>query len=126
MENPGNTPQRPNRHAGQKKPAVPPTEQLCTVKQESGELLERAELINNVLYSIANAVNTTLNFEDRYQAIHKSLHHIIDVTNFFITIVNTTTNMLHFPYYMDTKDVTFPPISNFGAVNTLLAEWPMT
>jgi len=126
LENPGNTPQRPNRHAGQKKPAVPPTEQLCTVKQESGELLERAELINNVLYSIANAVNTTLNFEDRYQAIHKSLHHIIDVTNFFITIVNTTTNMLHFPYYMDTKDVTFPPISNFGAVNTLLAEWPMT
>ena len=122
MENSGNTPQRPNRHAGQKKRAVPPTEQLCTVKQESGELLERAELINNVLYSIANAVNTTLNLEDLYQAIHKSLHHIIDVTNFFITIVDKTTNMLHFPYYVDTKDVTFPPISNFGADNTLTGQ----
>jgi PAS domain S-box-containing protein len=122
LENPDNIPQLTNRHTGQKKPAVSPMEQSGAVRQESGELLERAERINHVLYSIANAVNTTLNLEDLYQAIHKSLHHIIDVTNFFITIINTTTNMLDFPYYVDTKDVTFPPISNFGAANTLTGQ----
>jgi len=84
--------------------------------------LKKAEQINKVLYSIANAVNTTLNLEDLYQEIHKSLHHIIDVTNFFITIVDPATNMLHFPYYVDTKDVFIPPISSFGAENTLTGQ----
>jgi len=108
--------------AEQLKPTISPLEPLCRVEQETEGLLERAELINNVLYSIANAVNTTLNLEDLYLAIHKSLQHIIDVTNFFITIADTATNMLLFPYYVDSKDVIFPPISNFGAANTLTGQ----
>ena len=122
MDNPDDIPPRPNSHVGRGKPTVSPLEQLCTVEQGTEDLLERAELINNVLYSIANAVNSTLNLEDLYLAIHKSLQHIIDVTNFFITIADTATNMLHFPYYVDSKDVTFPPISNFGAANTLTGQ----
>jgi len=88
-------------------------------EQTAGELLERAELINRVLYAIANAVNTTPDLDELYQAIHNSLGNIIDVTNFFIAIVDSKEKTIHFPYCVDSVDEDYPSITNFDVDNSL-------
>ena len=42
---------------------------------------KRAEQINQTLFSISNAVNTTFNLDELYASIHVSLSRIIDVTH---------------------------------------------
>jgi len=44
----------------------------------------RAEEVNHVLYSIANAVNITPDLDKLYQVIHQTLSSIVDTTKFFI------------------------------------------
>ena len=79
------------------------------------EIAERkhAEAINKTLFEISSAVNTTFNLDDLYYSIHKSLSRIIDVTNFYIAIVDTKERTLYFPYHVDTKDDDFGPITDF-------------
>ncbi|MBA3011404.1 MAG: PAS domain S-box protein [Proteobacteria bacterium] len=79
----------------------------------------RAEEINNVLFAISTAVNTTRNLSDLYPSIHASLSRIIDVTNFFIAIVDQKEQTLYFPYHMDTEDDDFLPITPFNTENSL-------
>jgi two-component system, cell cycle sensor histidine kinase and response regulator CckA len=81
--------------------------------QDDKDLLERAEKINSALFSISDAVNTTLNLNHLYQSIHQSLASIIDVTNFFIAIVDSKKRTLYFPYHVDTDDDDFGPITDF-------------
>lgn len=81
--------------------------------------LNRAEEINNVLFAISNAVNTTRNLKDLYPIIHQSLSRIIDVTNFFIAIVDTIEQTLFFPYHVDTTDDDFFPITDFNPHHSL-------
>jgi len=81
--------------------------------------LERAEEINHVLFAISNAVNTTRNLKNLYPSIHRSLGRIIDVTNFFIAMVNGKEKTIYFPYHVDTKDKDFPSISNFDIHDSL-------
>lgn len=90
----------------------------------SGTLLEvtdrkRAEEINKVLFTISNAVNTTLNLKDLYKSIHNALGNIMDVTNFFIALVDNKERILHFPYHVDTVDDGFSPITNFNTNGSL-------
>ena len=92
-----------------------------THQQQNLTLLspQRAEEVNRVLYAIANAVNTTPDLEVLYEFIHHALSSIIDVTNFFIAIVNSQENTLYFPYYIDTVDKDFSPITDFNTSNSL-------
>lgn len=73
--------------------------------------IKRAEAINKTLFSISNAVNVTLSLTDLYEQIHTLLGEIIDVTNFFIVLVNTKEQTLHFPYHVDTVDEDFSSIT---------------
>ncbi len=81
--------------------------------------LERAQQVNQSFCAIANAVNTTLDLDALYQVIHSSLANIIDATNFFIALVNAREKTLHFPYFVDTTDDDFAPISNFDTEDSL-------
>ena len=81
--------------------------------------LEHAEKINEALFDISSAVNTTLNLKDLYQSIHHSLARIIDVTNLFIAIVDRKKHTLYFPYHVDTEDDDFSPITNFDTNSSL-------
>jgi PAS domain S-box-containing protein len=72
--------------------------------------VKHAEAINKTLFSISNAVNMALSLTDLYEQIHLLLGEIIDVTNFFIVIVNTQEQTLHFPYFVDTVDQDFSSI----------------
>ena len=64
-------------------------------------------------FLIANAVNTTLNLDDLYKTIHTALGTIIDVTNFFIAIVDSSDKTLYFPYFVDTVDDDFSANQRF-------------
>jgi signal transduction histidine kinase/DNA-binding response OmpR family regulator len=65
---------------------------------------KHAEEVNKVLFTITNAVNTTLNLDELYQSIHQSLSRIVDVTNFWIALYNKEKDSLTFPYVVDTVD----------------------
>ncbi|MFH1154665.1 MAG: PAS domain S-box protein [Pseudomonadota bacterium] len=80
---------------------------------------KRSEDINRTLFAISNAVNITLNLQELYKQIHCFLGEIIDVTNFFIAILSKQKNTLYFPYYVDTVDEDFSPITDFNPKNSL-------
>ena len=71
-----------------------------SVKQELAER-KRAERINQTLFSISNAVNTTFNLEELYKSIRHSLGQVIDVGNFFIAIYDREKDIISFPYIVD-------------------------
>ena len=89
--------------------------------QQARFITERkhAEQIIKTLFAISNAVHTTQKMKDLYRSIHNSLSSIIDVTNFFIAIVDSKERTLNFPYYVDTEDEDFSPITNFDANDSL-------
>ena len=71
------------------------------------------------LFEISNAVNNTDSLDDLYVSIHESLRRIIDVSNFFIALVDTKNHTLYFPYVVDTVDDDFSPIKNFNSDDSL-------
>ena len=79
---------------------------------------KHAEQIIKTLFAISNAVNTAQKMKDLYRSII-SLDSIIDDTNFFIAIVDSKERTLNFPYYVDTEDEDFSPITNFDANDSL-------
>ena len=85
------------------------------------EIIERkqAEEINKALFSVSNAINTTQSLKDLFKSIHNSISGIIDVTNFYIAMVDIKKGTLKFPYHVDTSDDDFSPITNFDPDNSL-------
>ena len=69
----------------------------------------------NALFEISNAVHSTENLSQLFERIHHILKQIIDVSNFFIALVDTEERTLHFPYYVDTVDEDFSPITNYDS-----------
>ena len=80
---------------------------------------KQAEAINAALFTIANAVNTTPDLTALYRTIHTALGTIIDVTNFFIGLVDIEARTLYFPYFEDEHDKDFPPIRDFSINHSL-------
>ena len=80
---------------------------------------KQAEAINTALFTIANAVNTTPDLNALYRTIHTALGTIIDVTNFFIGLVDIEARTLYFPYFEDEHDKDFPPIRDFSINHSL-------
>jgi two-component system, cell cycle sensor histidine kinase and response regulator CckA len=78
-----------------------------------------AERINRVLFAIADAVNTTEDLDELYRTIRHILSSILDVTNFFIALVDSGKRTLHFPYFIDTVDEIFSPIDDFHTGSSL-------
>ena len=92
---------------------------LAIDRKKSQEEIKQKEKITRTLFSISNAVNITLNLDDLYEQIHSLLGEIIDVTNFFIAILDNKERTLHFPYHEDTVDEEFSPITNFNPKDSL-------
>lgn len=76
-------------------------------------------VINQVLLEITSAVHSSKSLSHLFETIHQTLERIIDVSNFFIAIVDTKERTLHFPYYVDTVDDDFSPIKNFDPDSSL-------
>ena len=80
---------------------------------------KQAEQINRILFDISDAVNSTEDLLDLYRTIRLILGSIIDVTNFFIAIVDRSKRTLYFPYYVDTVDEDFLPLDDFDTESSL-------
>ena len=92
---------------------------LAIDRKKSQEEIKQKEKITRTLFSISNAVNTTLDLKDLYEQIHSLLGEIIDVTNFFIAILNSKEGTLYFPYHRDMEDDIFFTILNFNPEDSL-------
>lgn len=99
------------------------------VLEEKIQLLERElfqrkrfEKINSALCTIANAVNTTLNQDELFNAIHTALSTIIDTTNFYIALYDKEQDSIHFPYIVDSVDKYYPPALDVTKTASLTGE----
>ncbi len=86
--------------------------QIQIAKKQSDE-------INLVLREITSAVHSSQNLSELFETIHNTLSRIMNVSNFFIAIVDMEEHSLYFPYYVDTVDDNFTPISNFDTQDSL-------
>jgi PAS domain S-box-containing protein len=57
--------------------------------------------IQQTLFQIANAVNTTSNLRELFQSIQNSLQRIMDTRNFFIALYDKETETISLPYQKD-------------------------
>lgn len=91
---------------------------------EHGEKREifRAERIYQTLIDISSAVNTTFDLRELFQTIHRALGRILDVTNFFIGIVDRQNSTIYFPFSKDEMDDRYDPIYQFKENNSLSGE----
>lgn len=88
-------------------------------KESKIDELKHAQKVTQTLYEIANSVNTSTSLDALYKAIHDSLKRVMDVTNFFIAIVDREKNRLEFPYFADTEDDDFDSINDFDQDKSL-------
>ncbi|MCG8617039.1 MAG: GAF domain-containing protein, partial [Desulfobacterales bacterium] len=77
---------------------------LAVERKRSEDAEAKSKAVNKILFSISNAVNTTVDLPDLYRSIHRSLGRIIDLTNFIIGLWNRKTNTITFAYYVDQFD----------------------
>ncbi len=71
---------------------------------------KKAEVKQNTLYNISNALITIDNLHELFNKIRDYLGNILDTSNFFIALFDEKTDMISLPYNVDIKDVheTFP------------------
>jgi len=88
---------------GRRQSSVGVNQQIIELKKRIQEL-KKAEQINEALFEISNAVNTTRNLDDLYLSIHQSLNRLIKVPNLYISLYAPEAGLLHFPYFADEVD----------------------
>jgi diguanylate cyclase (GGDEF)-like protein/PAS domain S-box-containing protein len=91
---------------------------VCIIKDVTER--KQNEQLQQVLYNISKATNSTISIDQLYPLIHQELGSIIDTTNFYIALVDEKEDNIYFPYHVDEKDDNFP-IINFSTANTLTA-----
>jgi diguanylate cyclase (GGDEF)-like protein/PAS domain S-box-containing protein len=76
------------------------------------------EKLQEVLYNISKATNSSISLDQLYKTIHKELSTVIDATNFYIALADYQKDEVYFPYFVDEKDDN-APILNFSKTNSL-------
>lgn len=76
---------------------------------------KRSELLQQIIYNISNAVNSTSDLPDLIRFIQKELGKIMDTSNFYVALYNRAKDALSLPYFSDDKD----QFNEFSAGNTL-------
>jgi len=70
----------------------------------------RSEVVTTILHKISHAVNIEVSLDDLFQTIHESLGRVIDVTNFYIALYDSKSNLITFPYLVDEMNEDSSPI----------------
>ncbi len=65
---------------------------------------KRAEVTQNMLLEISNLAAQVNSPEEFYSEIHRSLNLLLHADNFFVALLNTDTNILEIPFFLDEKD----------------------
>jgi diguanylate cyclase (GGDEF)-like protein/PAS domain S-box-containing protein len=71
---------------------------------------KHTEILQDALYRISDAVNSTVSLDNLYLTIHGIVSELIFARNFYIAIYNPDENSIRFPYYIDEVDQ--PPADN--------------
>lgn len=72
-----------------------------------------------VLFEISEAVTHTLNLDELYKVIHRSLGKIFNVDNFYIALHHEEKDSITFPYHVDENDENPSEIFNFSKTASL-------
>ncbi|MDA3780146.1 MAG: PAS domain S-box protein, partial [Bacteroidales bacterium] len=64
---------------------------------------KKSDLIQQVLYNISNAVNTTYSTKEFFSIMQYELSKLVDTKNFYIAMYNKETNSIELPYMVDEK-----------------------
>ena len=68
---------------------------------------EQAQRLQEAVFRIAAAVETTLSMDDLYAQIHQIISSVMPDENFYITLYDETRALLQFPYFKDAGDEPF-------------------
>jgi len=80
---------------------------------------KQAEQLQQVLYNISKAANSSISLRQLYKTIHQELGTIIDTTNFHISLLDKGKNRINFDYFISEKDdiSTTLKYDNFGSLS---------
>lgn len=91
-----------------------------TIKSEKGYWIgsilrdissrRQAENVSEVLYRISEAAHTAPNLDELYRIIHASISGLMPAKNLYIAYYDASTDLLHFPYHVDERDLEWPPM----------------
>jgi len=76
------------------------TRGLIGVSRDITERIQN-EKLQQVLFNISKAANSPISLDELYQSIHQELGLIIDVTNFYIALLDQEEDKILFPYNAD-------------------------
>ena len=65
---------------------------------------KRAQALQEAVYRIAIATETTISLNDLYPKIHEIISSVMPAENFYITLYDEERNTLRFPYFKDALD----------------------
>lgn len=63
----------------------------------------QSEKLKTALFQIAQSVTLSDNLEDLLRSIHQQLGTVLDTTNFYVALYNSSTATYTFPYFVDEK-----------------------
>jgi len=96
-------------------------EKIRQLEQESDHRL-RAQKINQAMFKIANAVNSTSDLDELYRSIHRTLSTVIDTTNFYIALYDAASDGISFAYCVDEVDGSYLPRVGVSRTASLTGE----
>ncbi len=79
-------------------------------RKQVEDALHQANLLQEVIYKIANAASGSGNLDQLFSLIRQTLHDVIDTSNFYIALIDEGKGELYFPYLVDEKDEESYPI----------------
>ncbi|MBU1299910.1 MAG: PAS domain S-box protein [Bacteroidetes bacterium] len=65
---------------------------------------KRAEQVQTTIYKIAESVNTVKKLEELFQSIHNLIGGLMPANNFYIALLDSKTDLIHYPYWVDEYD----------------------
>ncbi len=86
-----------------------PKANLITKEKTTQADLKRQLKIQKVLYEIADAASAVRNMQSFYKKLHRIVGKLMYAENFFIALYDVQSDLISFPYRVDTADVETPP-----------------
>jgi diguanylate cyclase (GGDEF)-like protein/PAS domain S-box-containing protein len=83
---------------------------ISLISKNISEVYERsdqAQTLQEAVYKIAGAVETTKSMDELYVKIHQIISSVMPAENFYITLYDKVKDLLQFPYFKDAADEPF-------------------
>jgi len=71
---------------------------------------KQAEILQNAVYRIAQAAETSATLEDLFRSVHKTVSTVMPAGNFYIALYDAAENLISFPYFVDEEDSPPAPV----------------